>query len=272
MVIKNHIAYRFLSDTMLHMEMCEETYPEDWKKLIKAPGRDIEKYMTPELEGFFHLTSPDKNETFYVTESVIKNLDLLKISKTGAHFNWTVFKHLREQKITLILPDNKLLRIVVNYNSKSEKTIQLFHLSFTKNKNATENIDGRMFWVMNFFHPESGYLAEHFDHPDTLAIEEFMYKLLCFFYLSENTEEIIAAGKVHGTRKTGKISNDFQFPIKMVTSKWNITTIRTDSFGVSGHFRLQPCGPGRSEIEVIFIDPFIKNGYKRRASKNNLKV
>lgn len=269
MVIKNHIAYRFLTDTTLHMEMCGETHPGDWKKLANKKGEDIEKFMTPELEGFFHLTSPERSKTFYVTESVIKNLDALKVNKEGLHFNWTVFKHIKDQKITLIFPDNKLLRVFIHPNKNGDKTIELFWLTFKKKKEAGENIDGTMFWVMNYLVPATGAMCEHFDHPDSLEIEEFMYKTMCFFFLSENTEEIIPAGKVHGTRKTGKISNDFKFPIVMVTSKWNITSIRTEGFGVSGHLRLQPCGPGRSETEMIFIEPFMKNGYKRTAGKIN---
>ena len=159
------------------------------------------------------------------------------------------------------MPDNKVLRI----RKQSSGVLELFWLRFEKYKEPKDGVDGKMKWVMLFMNTITGELCEHFDHKDGLEYEELIYKLLCFFYLTENTEEIIAPRSVAGTRKTGKTSNDFNFPLTMVTSKWNITSIRTEGFLVSGHFRLQPKGVGRSEYENIYIAPFEKNGYTRRA-------
>ena len=86
-------------------------------------------------------------------------------------------------------------------------------------------------------------------------------------YLSENEEMTIPAGAKYGTRKSGKIINSLPFPVTTVTSKWNITSIRTDGFEVSGHLRLQPTNAG---TKMIFIAPFMKHGYKRTAKSNQL--
>lgn len=266
MVFENHIAYRFLTDHTLVYEMAGETHPGDWKKLVDAAklDADLDKYATPELMAFISLVNPKDSKTFYVTDSVIKQFELLKVYKNGAHYDWSVFKHLKHQKITLILPENKLLRIHIHENSKDQKVVELFWLTFKKSKEAGKAIEGKMHWVMNYFNTQTGELCEHFDHPDTLEIEELLYKLMIFFYLTENTEEILAPKSVTGTKKTGKIKNDFSFPVIKVTSKWNVTSIRTEGFMVSGHWRLQPY---KDRVENIFIEPFEKHGYKRTADK-----
>jgi hypothetical protein len=95
-----------------------------------------------------------------------------------------------------------------------------------------------------------------------------VYSLLCFFYLSENEEIVVNGGKSYGTRKQADaLSNDSNVPVTIINSRWNITSIRTEGFGVRGHFRLQPCGPGLQDTKMIFINPFEKHGYVRKAAK-----
>lgn len=265
MVFQNHIAWRFLTDTKLHMEMCEYTYPEQYKKLMTMKvNDDIKTHLTPETEAFFHLVSNSGNKSYYVTETVIRQFDLLKVYKSGAHYDWSVFKHLKFQKVTLILPKDNLLRVVVGNNKEGKKSIELFWLHFKKDPNPGGNIEGKMGWVMNYFNAETGELCPHFEHHDTVEIEEFMYKLMIFFYLTDNVEEILPPRSVTGTKKTGKIKNDFPFSVVKVTSKWNVTSIRTEGFMVSGHWRLQPY---KDHTKNIWIDPFAKSGYKRTADK-----
>lgn len=255
MVLRNHIAYRLHTDETLWWEMLETLHPDIYEKYEKDPN------SIPEgASSLWNCLNSAKNKPYLVANSVIENLDMLKINKNGEHYNWSVFKHLPNQKVTFIFQDGSALRMIV-----SDNTIWFCHIKFTFHKGSDN--DGHLYWVMFFFDRESGELCEHFNHSDVKGMEEFVYKFLCFFYLTDNSEEIIQAGKVHGTRKTGKISNDFNFPITLVNSKWNTTTIRTESFGVRGHFRLQPCGTGRSNYEIIFIEPFTKNGYKRSAGK-----
>ncbi len=254
MVLKNHIAYRFLTDDKLWFEMLESQYPNIYNDF------DEKKSVSEGAINLYYCINNTKNKPYIVSDSVIKHLDMLKVNKKSDHYNWNVFKGLPEQKVTFIFQNNTLLRMIV-----SESTIWFCHMKFTFSENSNNN--GQMYWVMFYFDRNTGELCDHFNHSDVKELEDFVYKFLCFFYLTENNEEIINAKKVHGTRKTGKISNDFNFPVTLVTSKWNTTTIRTESFGVRGHFRVQPCGTGRQNYEIIFIEPFTKSGYKRTASK-----
>lgn len=252
MVLRNHIAYRLLTDSNLWMEMLESNYPNIYKD-YEQTGKDLPR----EVISLYHCLNNKNNKPYLVTKSVVENLDMLKINKNGDHYNWDVFKHLPEQKVTFIFHDNNALRMIV-----SEDTLWFCHLNF-KFEKGSDN-DGNLGWVMFFLNRKTGELCEHFNHVDVRNLEEFIYKFLCFFYLTENTEEIVPAGKVVGTRKTGKISNDFNFPLTMVTSKWNVTSIRNEAFGVRGHFRVQPYKTG---YQIIFIEPFVKSGYVRTAKK-----
>jgi len=255
MILKNHIAYRFLTDDSLWFEMIESQEPNLY---TEYEGREV-----PErIHSLYACLNNKQDKPYLVTNSVIENLDMFKINKQGEHYNWDVFKNLNNQKVTFIFNDNVFLRMVV-----TEDTIWFLHMKFTFAKGDKNN--GQMYWIMFFIKRDTGELCEHFKHPDVRQIEEFVYKFLCFFYLTDNDEEIVKAGKTVGTKKTGKILNDFKFPLTVVTSKWNTTVIRTEQFGVRGHFRLQPCGKARQDYELIFIEPFVKHGYIRKAEKLN---
>jgi hypothetical protein len=60
-------------------------------------------------------------------------------------------------------------------------------------------------------------------------------------------------------------NKEFPFKINVVDSNYFRTIIRTEGFGVKGHFRLQACGEGRGERRITWINSFEKKGYKRIA-------
>ncbi len=69
-----------------------------------------------------------------------------------------------------------------------------------------------------------------------------------------------------GTPKiVGAYQNHTKSDIKIWDSLWFTTLVKSDSFKVSGHFRLQPYGPGMKERKLIWINEFTKNGYTREA-------
>lgn len=256
MVLRNHIAYRFLTDSNFWIEMTESTFPELFKQEVDE--------IPESVKSFLYCVDNKKNNTYVVTNSVVENLDMLKVNKTGEHFNWNVFDKLTNQKNTFVFYDGSLLRMVV-----SDNTLWFCRMKFDRNPDS--KYEGHAKWVMFYVDKDKKELCSHFKHKDVLEIEEFVYKFLCFFFLTDNNEEIIKPGASHGTRKAGKIINHFNFPITIVNSKWNTTVIRTEAFGVRGHFRIQPCGKGRMDYELIFIAPYQKNGYIRRAKNLDLK-
>jgi len=61
------------------------------------------------------------------------------------------------------------------------------------------------------------------------------------------------------------VVNKAPFPIHRLDGSWFKTIIRTNGFGVKGHWRLQACGKGWKERKLIYISGFQKHGYVRRA-------
>ena len=59
--------------------------------------------------------------------------------------------------------------------------------------------------------------------------------------------------------------NDTYLNVRHLTANYYTTISRDESFPVRGHFRMQPFGAGRAERKLIYISPFVKNGYHRRA-------
>lgn len=100
------------------------------------------------------------------------------------------------------------------------------------------------------------------------TVLEFL-RLLIFTELSPIETRILAPNQSYGTRRAGKYMNDSNDHIIIVDSTWNTNIVITQAFLVSGHFRMQACGKNWSERELIWIQSFGKDGYKRGAKKDN---
>lgn len=262
MVIKNHIAYRFLTDDRIWFEIVETTHKVDWQELMEQENNSLIDKIPDKIHSLYSLLHSEGQKPYVITDSVINNLEHLKVKKTGNHYDWTYFKNIKDQKVTFILPDNVCMRVLFQ-----EDMIHFFNLKYehVDKKSGT----GHMKWIMYYLNRNTGELCEHFEHDDVKQIEESVYKLLSFFYLADIQEEYVAPGMVYGTKKTGKVLNDFKFPLTIVSSKWNITSIRTERFNVCGHFAHRWTGEGRTIPKVVFIEPFEKEGYVRKAKKLN---
>ena len=102
-------------------------------------------------------------------------------------------------------------------------------------------------------------------HPDYDLLPLRELSLLMLYHLAE-----IEVKLVDGKNKKQRIDNDrvtnaTNIPVKLITSNWFTTIIRTEGFGVKGHFGLRACGPGRSERRLTWIKPYQKHGYTRKA-------
>jgi hypothetical protein len=255
MKFENHIAYRFINDERLLFDFIEEMCADEWQKSL-ATGEPTDK-----IQSMYSILCAKDTKNYFITDTVLDKLDMLKVSRKGEHYNWTVFdKTLKDQRVCFIMPDNKLMKMVVQ-----DEMIYFCHAEFTFNPG--DKVNGVTNWVLFYLNRKTGELCEHFEHKDVKAIEQFYYTLLCFMYLTDNEEILIPPGRSYGTRKQGKVLNDIRVPITLVNSRWNITSIRTEGFNVSGHFRLQPCGPDRGDVKIIFIEPFAKEGYVRKSGK-----
>lgn len=92
---------------------------------------------------------------------------------------------------------------------------------------------------------------------------DIVYLLLFMRYCEVETK--IVAAKRKADHVGQKYINETNQPIEIVDSTWFTTIIRSEGFGVKGHFRLQPYGPALTQRKLIYIAPFEKKGYTRRA-------
>lgn len=265
MQLRNHIAYRFLTDITFLDEIMETCLPYEWNLLTEM---DLDLDRLPEqVQGKivteYDLIDFKDQKAYYITDTVLDKLDMLKVSKP---FDWTVFKHVEDCRITFIFRKNRLLRMRIY-----KHMISFVHIEFNYHpkEKQTKHEAGQAHFIHFFVDRNTGEQCDHFNHVDLKGpIETMVYHLLCFFYLSENTERIVSAGKSWGTKKQpDALSNDLPVPVTIVNSNWNVTSIRKEGFGVSGHFRLQPCGWQLSQAKMVFIEPYQKHGYIRRAAK-----
>lgn len=261
MLLKNHIANRLLTDESLWTEMCVEQMYKD-----KADLNEPVEILAGKYRGVYQLLSNDRNKTYYITNSVIDKLELFDVKKALQIEGWKVFETLPDFKKTFILPDgNKCIRVM-----KSNGVLHFCHIEMTMlpKEQRTPTVDGNLYWVLLFIDFEKERMAEHWLSHDGQGIAPFLYALLCFVELTDNETIVVEPGKKYGTRKQGKLINTLPTPVVIVNNTWNITTIRSEGFPVSGHVALRWAGPeGAKYAKMVYIEPYMKSGYTRRAGK-----
>ncbi len=98
-----------------------------------------------------------------------------------------------------------------------------------------------------------------------LSIENYI--LFCHF--ADVDVKIVARPGSREARRQADdkdfVVNDTHCNVRRLTANYYTTICRDESFPVRGHFRMQPFGVGRAERKLIYISPFVKNGYHRRA-------
>jgi hypothetical protein len=86
-------------------------------------------------------------------------------------------------------------------------------------------------------------------------------------YAEVETEVVNLNKKIKPIGEDEPIYNKVPFQITWLNCNWFINIIRTEGFGVRGHFRFQRVGEGRRKIKLVEVKPYMKHGYHRRAQK-----
>ncbi len=274
MVLKNHIASRLLKNDALALEMVMEMFPEE----VKKKGGDIPEPAIEKMANFYKLIGGGEtgiaDRIYYVTNTVIDKLDLLKVKKNEQtkYYDWSIFKNVKQGKRMFIFDENKCLRMW-----KDEDRIHLCMIAYEKNDSELNpfvevnqpvkgsNIEGKIVWDIFWVQMDDNTHSDNYFDKRIQAFDVFVYKLMCFIYLSDNEEIIVEPGMKHGTKKSGKLINTLNIPVVIVNSRWNITVIRNEGFNVSGHLRIYKPKGERSEPLMVQIQPYQKKGYVRKA-------
>jgi len=81
--------------------------------------------------------------------------------------------------------------------------------------------------------------------------------------------KIISKAKGRKVKMNGdRYKNDCNVPVTIINSAYFTNIIRTVGFKVKGHFALRACGKGRKNRRLVWINPFEKQGYTRKAKIN----
>lgn len=107
---------------------------------------------------------------------------------------------------------------------------------------------------------------------DTKHYINLCYKHLLALALFKEYAKI--ESKVINRKKTLKninetVKNNTSYNVNYLTTNYYTNSVRTESFSVKGHFRIQPY-KSRNTKELIWINSFEKQGYNKAASKTDL--
>ncbi len=104
-----------------------------------------------------------------------------------------------------------------------------------------------------------------------LEFTEYIRAVICFSlfktYATVETEVVNLNKKIKPEGESEPLYNAIPFPVTWLNCNWFTNIIRSQGFGVRGHFRMQPIKVnGEWTRELIWINPFQKNGYTRKAT------
>ena len=180
------------------------------------------------------------------------------------------------QSGTLIIPhpDGVSETIFYNINSRGGEINKKWHL----NGSLIAFVNNKHFQVpqlYSFHHFKDGLstsrgtpeISEATDHSFEIR---WLIGLIAFSNFCEVETKIALAGK-RTLYKDEKYINETALPIEILDSTWFTTIVRSEGFSVGaetgGFFRWQRFGPGSSKRKIVWVAPFEKKGYTRRAGK-----
>jgi hypothetical protein len=102
---------------------------------------------------------------------------------------------------------------------------------------------------------------------ETCEYWEVVFLSLLFFieYAEVETKRVDANRKSKAF--ACKYVNDTSLNLQFYDSKYFTSIVKSSSFNVRGHWRLQPCGEGLKDRKLIWINDFQKEGYTAPARK-----
>jgi hypothetical protein len=229
-----------------------------FKSLPNFKKAIMEKHMNPEQ---FAIKTPEfiverqaiinsliddtKFKDYLITETAKEIANKIKV---GTGFNYKLLNTIKEQSSTYLLGKNRFVRFEVKGDN-----IYVLHVDYNWD---TSWLNYEMFRI----NTKDGLI---YGVSDTCRdIAEELTKYLIFVNLSDVELKILPPNRKVGTRQTG-YKNETIFNITVVDSNWNKFIIRTESFTVTGHLRLQAYGKNYSLRKLVWIVPYEKHGYIR---------
>lgn len=228
------------------------------------------------LSGLEELFGEKDCKHYYVTKSVIDTCTRIKVREP---FDLEWLRPKLENGIKQWSFDDKLFRFV-----KNEQKIVVIYATeaeipeIYKQRAEEKGVDYAVF-DFDLVNKTEEVIEGNQRRPVKKDTRLLFFQLLCYIVLAEIEITIVPPGKKHGPKNAkDHVFNEERFPMAIINSNWNRTSMRSEGFWVDGEggeggedgkgfYRLQACGPGWSERELKLIKPFKKHGYTRKAGK-----
>lgn len=215
-----------------------------------------ESYLKPFKQQWLDILSDDGNKNLLFTKTSLEVAEKIKIDK----FEPSILKIKKEKKLTFLIDGNHFYRVAI-----AQGEIFVLHIKKSILDNGHAYLSYDSFKIMPLLNTVV-YPPNQTDYLNDKFFKEFI-RLLIFTEYSELQETLVNPRQSYGTKKQGKYLNETNKPFIVVDSNWNKIIIRTEGFGVSGHFRLQRVGVNREDRKLIYISEYFKNGYVRGAKR-----
>jgi hypothetical protein len=254
--------------TVLHF-LEQGTISEPYKVINKKmhPGQ-VEQFKSDIDVCFKHFAPFFKGRVQYITQPFYdaylaakeKLVDVMKteslgdasgtfVLNVGQGITKTIFYAIKHHKAE----DNGSLRFIYMEFSKSRDTGLLI-----LEAGALQNDAGMSFYLSDT------YIRNSVD--SFMIVAEFILMCLFIKYCEVETKVLKPNEKYRDKKKT-KYFNETKSSIEILDSTWFTNLVVEGTFPVTGHWKLQPYGPALSQRKLIFIDPYERHGYTRRARK-----
>ena len=253
MKLKTTLAYRFSKDAEFRNRIYEthtKSYdrPEVHQHLKKIGKKLDDNYF---LEAKYIIDDDLEDNTIFMLRNTVN--EVLANIKVDNEKCFVPLEKVPEGNYTFIIDKNSFIKffkicdrfVVLGVESDGKQT-----------KFCMFN------YRLNMSHTQVG------DDEMSLKYSKLFIRLVIFWLFTEPIYHEVNLKSSSGTRKSGKILNDAFKNVTVMDTTWNKIIVRTEEFGVRGHFRLQPCGADLHDRKLIWINPFKKSGYTRKESKH----
>lgn len=246
------LAVQWLQGHRLKDYFYKNQMNKDWvNKSLPEPLTD-EMWVIREHATRYMMYSPPKMKLYYLTQGA--QMEAEKIAG-DRKINTQWFKQMPDQDTMYITVRNEFYRF-----NKDEDMIQVLY--FYTRPDGQPYYDSYIVWL-------DGREQDMLAWQQGEAKDRFL-KLLLFIELGEvEVVELKPKAKVrYGKGGDDKVLNEAGLVNAfVVNANWNKIIRVTGGFGVRGHYRVQPCGEGRSQYKLIFIQDYTKKGYTYHKDK-----
>lgn len=262
---REYLAIEYYKNPVFRRNATEEMFLKNYKHVGNFVNEDDPRFeiIMENFSGVAH--DYENHKFFYVSNSVVQHSQLIKFDFGKMNIEWLF--NLKSQNSTYIISKDEfyIFKLI------KDESLRVWH--FKSNENGTINIE--QIYFNNFFNKVTKQNSPSIDsvinYQKNRELNEKFFKLFLFINLSEPVIEVIKDRQKKELKDNNnyfnKIKNETGVNVHLVSTLWNKIIIHDSEFKVRGHFRIQPCGKGRTQYKIIWIDSFVKSGYIRGLEK-----